>query len=121
MQLGSDTLSGTLLNYFRSLGRQYQTLSLGIKMLDLSAEQHQLAKIVHDYASRFPSTESGDSQLLQGCYDYMLAFKQVLDSSSKVQMDYICLQYSGLFRFAKVMELLAQGIADGVIQVPKEH
>ncbi|PPS37856.1 arylsulfatase regulator, partial [Pseudomonas amygdali pv. morsprunorum] len=26
-------------------------------MLDLSAEQHQLAKTVHDYASRFPSTE----------------------------------------------------------------
>ncbi|MHB9513471.1 arylsulfatase regulator [Pseudomonas amygdali] len=90
-------------------------------MLDLSAEQHQLAKVVHDYASRFPSTESGDSQLLQGCYDYMMVFKQVLDSSSKIQMDYICLQYPGLFRFAKIMELLAQGIADGVIQVPKEH
>ncbi|MDT3227724.1 arylsulfatase regulator [Pseudomonas amygdali pv. morsprunorum] len=111
----------TLLNYFQPLGQQYRTLSSGKKMLDLSAEQHQLAKVVHDYASRFPSTESGDSQLLQGCYDYMMAFKQVLDSSSKVQMDYICLQYPGLFRFAKMMELLAQGIADGVIQVPKEH
>ncbi|KWS71673.1 arylsulfatase regulator [Pseudomonas savastanoi pv. fraxini] len=90
-------------------------------MLDLSAELHQLAKTVHDYASRFPSTESGDSQLLQGCYDYMNAFKQVLDSSSKIQMDYICLQYPGFFRFAQMMELLAQGIADGIIQVPKEQ
>ncbi|MHB9828039.1 arylsulfatase regulator [Pseudomonas savastanoi] len=70
---------------------------------------------------RFPSTESGDSQLLQGCYDYMNTFKQVLDSSSKIQMDYICLQYPGFFRFAQMMELLAQGIADGVIQVPKEQ
>ncbi|SPE17257.1 hypothetical protein PSCFBP2116_P400046 (plasmid) [Pseudomonas syringae] len=52
-------------------------------MLDLSAELHQLAKTVHDYASRFPSTESGDSQLLQGCYDYMMVFKQVLDSFIK--------------------------------------
>ncbi|EBA7283891.1 arylsulfatase regulator [Salmonella enterica subsp. enterica serovar Urbana] len=55
-------------------------------MIDLTAEQRQLAKIVHDYASRFPQTADGDTQLLQGCYDYMDAFKRVMDSSSKVQM-----------------------------------
>ncbi|MNH33057.1 hypothetical protein D3C79_935430 [compost metagenome] len=89
-------------------------------MIELSAEQHQLAKIVHDYASRFPSTENGDAHLLQGCYD-LETFKQVLDSSSKIQIDYICRQYTGFFRFAKLVELLAQGIADGVIKVPKDH
>ncbi len=61
-------------------------------MIDLTAEQRQLATIVHDYASEFPLTENGDAQLLQGCYDYMAAFKQVMDSTSKVQMDYICQQ-----------------------------
>lgn len=90
-------------------------------MIELNAEQHQLAKIVHDYASRFPCTEDGDGQLLQGCYDYMGAFKQVIDSASKIQMDYICQQYTGFYRFAKLMELLAQGIADGVIDAPKDH
>lgn len=90
-------------------------------MIDLTAEQRQLAKIVHDYASRFPQTADGDAQLLQGCYDYMDTFKRVMDSTSKVQMDYICLQYPGYFRFAKWMERLAQGIADGVIEVPKDH
>ncbi|EOA7190644.1 arylsulfatase, partial [Shigella flexneri] len=45
----------------------------------------------------------------------------VMDSTSKVQMDYICLQYPGYFRFAKWMERLAQGIADGVTEVPKDH
>ncbi|MFV8798192.1 arylsulfatase regulator [Yersinia enterocolitica] len=86
-------------------------------MIDLTAEQQQLAKIVHDYASQFPPTENGDAQLLQGCYDYM----EALDSASKVQMDYICQQYPGYLRFAKWMERLAQGIADGVIEVPKDH
>lgn len=90
-------------------------------MIELTAEQQQLAKIVHDYTCRYPLTENDDGQLLQGCYDYMEAFKQVLDSSSKVQMDYICQQYPGVFRFAKLMELLAQGISDGVIKVPKDH
>lgn len=51
----------------------------------------------------------------------MDAFKRVMDSTSKVQMDYIFLQYPGYFRFAKWMERLAQGIADGVIEVPKDH
>ncbi len=60
-------------------------------MIDLTAEQQKSAKKVHDYASQFPLTEDGDEQLLQGCYDYMEAFKRVMDSTSKVQMDYICL------------------------------
>lgn len=90
-------------------------------MVDLTAEQRQLAKIVHEYASRFPLTEEGDAQLLQGCYDYMDAFKRVMDSTSKVQMDYLCQQYHGYYRFAELMERLAQGIADGVIAVPKDH
>lgn len=63
-------------------------------MLDLAIEQRQLAKIVHDYAYQFPLTESDDAELLQGCYGYYIeAFNQVMDSTSKVQMDYICQQY----------------------------
>lgn len=39
-------------------------------MVDLTTEQRQLAKLVHDYAGQFPLTEDGDAQLLQGFYDY---------------------------------------------------
>lgn len=88
-------------------------------MIGLTLEQKELAKRIHAYAYRFPVTEEGDTQLLQGCYDYMESFKQVLDSSTKVQLDYICQQYPGFLRFATWMELLAQGISDGVIDVPK--
>ncbi|EMD2586636.1 arylsulfatase [Salmonella enterica] len=44
-----------------------------------------------------------------------------MDSTSNVQMATYCHQYPGYFRFAKWMERLTQGIADGVIEVPKEH
>ncbi|ENZ5956276.1 TPA: hypothetical protein ACTDLJ_004406 [Salmonella enterica subsp. enterica serovar Newport] len=44
-----------------------------------------------------------------------------IDSTSNVQMATYCHQYPGYFRFAKWMERLTQGIADGVIEVPKEH
>nr|WP_106441015.1 arylsulfatase regulator [Yersinia pseudotuberculosis] len=80
-----------------------------------------MTTIVHDYTCRFPPIADGDAQLLQGYYDYMEAFKRVMDSASKVQIDYIGLQYPRFFRFAKWMELLAQGIADGAIKVPKDH
>ncbi|SFT93629.1 hypothetical protein SAMN05192562_103158 [Kosakonia arachidis] len=68
-----------------------------------------------------PLTEDGDAQLLQGCYDYMNTFKQAIDSASKVQMNYIFLQYPGYFRFTRWMEKLAQGIADRVIEVSKDR
>lgn len=40
-------------------------------MINLTSEQRQQAKIVHDNASRFPQTADGDAQFLQGYYGYM--------------------------------------------------
>ena len=37
------------------------------------------------------------------------------------QMVYICQQHDGFYRFAKLMEMLVQGIADGIIDAPKDH
>ncbi|WP_445496853.1 arylsulfatase [Photorhabdus sp. SF281] len=51
----------------------------------------------------------------------MDTFKQVIDSASIAQLDGICQQYTGFFRFAKLMEMLAQGIAEGIIDVPRDH
>ncbi|WP_234497973.1 arylsulfatase regulator [Vibrio maritimus] len=87
----------------------------------LTLEQLQLTRIVDDYANQFPLTKDGDTLLLERCYDYMKAFKYVMDSTSRVQMDYICQQYLGFYRFAKLMELLAEGISDGRIKIPKDH
>lgn len=52
--------------------------------------------------------------------NYCRAF-MTMDSTSEVQIDYICQQYRGYFRFAKWMVRLAQGIANGLIEVPKDH
>ncbi len=56
--------------------------------IELSAEQLQLVKIINDHALRFPNTEIGEADLLQSCYDYMDAFKRVMDSTSRIQMRY---------------------------------
>lgn len=54
-------------------------------MNDLTLEQLQLTRIVDDYANQFPLTEDGDALLLEAGYDYMEAFKYVMDSTSRVQ------------------------------------
>lgn len=89
--------------------------------VELNAEQLQMVEIIHNHVRRFPCNETGDGQLLQTCYDYMDAFKRVMDSTSRVQLDDICQRYDGFYRFAKLMEMLARGIADGIVDVPKDY
>ncbi|EGY29572.1 hypothetical protein Rin_00004490 [Candidatus Regiella insecticola 5.15] len=88
-------------------------------MIHLSSEQRHMIKLIDDHATKFPLSDVGDEQLLSSGYDFMPAFKRIIDSTSKLQMDYICQQYEGFYRFAKLMERVAQCLADGVIEVPK--
>jgi len=89
--------------------------------MDLAAEQIQLATMIDAHVNRYPESQLGDEHLLRSTYDYMDAFKRIMDSSTPVQMDYLCQQYSGLYRFGKLLESLAQGIAEGDVEVPKDH
>lgn len=89
--------------------------------MNLSAEQRQLAMLIDAHVNQYPNTELGDEQLLRTTYDYMDAFKRVMDSSTREQMDYLYQRYDGFYRFAKLLEAMAQGIADGVIDAPKDH
>lgn len=90
-------------------------------MINLSAEQPHLAKLIDTHVRRYPDTDLGTEHLLPTIYDYMEAFKRIIDSTTSVQMDYLCQQYAGFYRFAKLLESMAQGISDGVIDVPKDH
>ncbi len=91
------------------------------RIMNLNAEQIQLAKLIDAHANQYPDTTLGTEQLLANTYDYMDAFKRIIDSTTSVQMDYLCQQYPGFYRFAKLLESLAQGISDGAIDVPKDH
>jgi hypothetical protein len=90
-------------------------------MLNLTAEQIQLATLIDAHVSRYPDTDLGDKQLLITLYDYLDAFTRIMDRATPAQMDYLCQQYAGFYRFGLLMESLAQGIAEGVIEVPKDH
>ena len=52
--------------------------------------------------------------------DQLGTFRQVMDSASTEQMNQLCERFDGFYRFGKMLEMMAQGIQDGVIDVPKE-
>jgi len=49
----------------------------------------------------------------------MPTFKQWLDTCTGAEMDMLCERYNGFYRFATLLERLAEGIADGSIPVPE--
>jgi len=57
----------------------------------------------HSHALRSPTLR----------YKYMHDFKRILDTSAPGDMDMLCEQYPHFYRFAKLMEQLAEGIAAG--------
>jgi len=60
-----------------------------------------------------------DAGLFVGMADDMPDFKALLDSPYKDQIETIAARFPGFYRFATVLSNIAQGIADGSIQVPR--
>lgn len=89
--------------------------------MDIGPDQLHLAKLIHEHVSRYPDSDIGNTHLLPTIYDYMDAFKSIMDSTSRVEMDYLCSKYPGFYRFGKLLEFIAEGIQSGSIEVPKDH
>jgi hypothetical protein len=49
----------------------------------------------------------------------MGTFKQLMDVSTQQEMNELCQRYDGFYRFAFLLDQLAEGIANGTINVPK--
>lgn len=88
--------------------------------MPLDAQKTHLAVTIDRHVHRVVANGGGDEELLVSMYDDMGTFKQLLDTCSGEEMDLLCRQYDGFYRFATLLETLAQGIADGTIPVPPE-
>ena len=86
--------------------------------MPLTEEHIRLAETI-DRHVKHTLVSGGTEELLVSMFDYMGMFKQLLDTCSSEDMDVLCTRYDGFYRFAKLLENLAQGIADGTIPVPE--
>ncbi len=60
-----------------------------------------------------------DMGLFVGMADAMPEFKALLDSPYKNEIDKESARFPGFYRYATVLSSIAEGIADGSIQVPR--
>jgi hypothetical protein len=79
----------------------------------LTNEHLAIAASIDKEVSAFPDTAGGMEQLLLHMYKYMPDFKRILDTAAPGDMDMLCEQYPHFYRFAKLMEQLAEAIAAG--------
>jgi hypothetical protein len=86
--------------------------------MHLSAEQLDIASRIDAKVQRLSAEGADDIALFVEMADDMPAFKRLLDSGHGT-MDALCLRFGGFYRYAKILEMIAAGIASGEIQVPK--
>jgi len=84
----------------------------------LSEKQIKLAKRIDEHVKKIIADGGDDEALMVSMSDHMGMFKQVMDSSTKNEMDELSDRFSGFYRFGKLLETVAQGIQDGRIRVP---
>lgn len=87
--------------------------------MPLTAQQTRLAVTIDTHVKHVLAHGGGDKELLMSLADHMGTFKQLMDMSTGEEMNTLCQRYDGFYRFAKLLERLAEGIADGSIPVPK--
>ena len=84
----------------------------------LTDKQLGLARQIEEHVTKVVSDGGDDETLLLSMADHMGTFKQLIDTTNKGEMDELCERFSGFYRFARLLESLAQGIQDGSIDVP---
>lgn len=90
----------------------------------MEAQKVQLAEMIDDWVQDIVrsshSDDQADERILESMVDYMGSFKHLLDNCTKLEMTLLANQYDGFYRFANLLERLAQAIQDGVIEVPED-
>jgi hypothetical protein len=78
----------------------------------LSPSQLQAAHDINMEVVRLLKLDS-DEALLMGMLPLMEPFKKLMDKAQPGQLDLMCEQFPGFEHFAKLLEAMASGIADG--------
>ena len=87
--------------------------------MPLTEKQIRLAETIDEYVEQLIRDGGVDEELLMTMQPYMATFKQLLDTSTQGEMNELCGRYDGFYRFAHLLERLAEGIARGIIPVPE--
>lgn len=72
-----------------------------------------IAARIHGEVTNLLSAGANDLDIFTGMTDQMGDFKILLDSALPDEIGMLCARYEGFYRYAKILEEVAQGIASG--------
>lgn len=78
----------------------------------LTQEQIESARAIDAEVTRLLKLD-GDEALLMGMLPLLGKFKPLMDDAQPGQLDMLCEQFPSFGHFAKLLEAMAMGIADG--------
>jgi|HubBroStandDraft_6_1064221.scaffolds.fasta_scaffold2319004_1 hypothetical protein len=78
--------------------------------MHLSTEQLDIASQIDAKVERLAGEGNDDVAIFVELMDDMPAFRRLLDAGPHV-MDQLCLRFGGFYRYAKILEAIAAGIA----------
>ena len=86
--------------------------------LTVTAEHRRMAARIDARIQQLDALRLAEAEIISGMAGYMPDFHHLMTSTSSESMDALCHEFSGFYRFAKILERLAADIASGKIKVP---
>lgn len=81
--------------------------------MTVTTEQLEIATRIEAKMRQLLGAGRNDVQILAEMFDYMPGFKRLIDSGPEV-LDELSEKFPSFHRFAKIVEMLAAALADGV-------
>lgn len=82
-------------------------------------EQRAIAKVLDASVEELEEKEINPVELLAHMAPQMPLFKRLMDISDEGELSDLCEEYPGLYRLAKLLELVAAGVRSDGIEVPR--
>ncbi|MEQ1636829.1 MAG: hypothetical protein ABL903_09045 [Methylococcales bacterium] len=86
--------------------------------MTLTAEHRRIAASIDKKIKLLDALGLLEAEILPEMAEYMPDFHHLMMHTSGPEMDALCVEYAGFFRYAKILETVASGIASGKIKVP---
>jgi hypothetical protein len=87
--------------------------------MSVTAEQIQIASLISKRVQELAASGLDDVTLFGEMADSLPGFKRFMDTCTRDEMDGLCASFPDFYRYAKILERIAGGIASGAIKVPK--
>ena len=89
--------------------------------MPITQEQRRMAARIDARMVQLDALRLAEAEIISGMVEYMPDFHDLMTGTSSESMDALCQEFSGFYRYARILETLASGIASGKLKVPGDR